>query len=250
MGADGVELLDRLSLAQRHRAERPGRPRPLGKGRSVGRRSPSNAGVGANADPNPWCCGLQSALRQIVQRYGLNFGAATAEDLAQDAALITFRRLGDQPGVAAALIQSFMTRTAHWLAHNLRRKQLGDRSLAAEEPCTESTLDWYARREQVYELARALRQLRSARDRRLLAALAAGASKNELLAEFGLSAAHYDRVLYRARQRLGAVVAENGPSQKQPARSITRTRQRVSRRSRSTSRISGSPASSNSSAER
>lgn len=155
--------------------------------------------------------GLLVMLRRLVR------DGATAEDLCQDACRIFDERMRsgglEDPDKAAAYL--------HQTARNLaiaelrkRARRRTDNDSEAVDAAVDETLEPYsaAEREQhAVAVRRLLKQMPQARDRQLLIRLFVDeADKDEICAELGLSGEHFNRVLYRAKQRFRALVEQAG----------------------------------------
>ena len=166
--------------------------------------------------------GDPAAEEALVRRYGrqLEFmlrrkvrEPTLAADMAQDALLIVIERLRgpglDEPDKLVA----FLHRTAHNLARGeartyYRRNTHADQALVDLVAVNEPLLEDLVAREQLGAIVRQLlTELGQPRDRELLRRFYLGEeSKERLCAAFEISAAHFDRIHFRARQRFRQIV--------------------------------------------
>jgi RNA polymerase sigma-70 factor (ECF subfamily) len=158
----------------------------------------------------PLLAQLQRPLRAMLRRHARE---ADVDDLAQDTLLAVLQTLRRGSLHTPEALIAFVLQTGRNLASNAGRKHVRRRtdtdSEAIEAVLDESsdpltTLQQDERQRCVQGL---LATLPTERDRDLLRRFyLADAERAALQAEYGLSAAQFDRVLYRARQRFGMLV--------------------------------------------
>lgn len=142
-----------------------------------------------------------------------------AADLRQDTLISVIERLRDrgidEPGKLAA----FIYKTAEYLANNHgrrrhRRNTHADTDHIEDAPSQTPLLADQIEREELANLIReSMKGLKQPRDRQLLRRFYLGEEdKADLCREYDVTPAHFDRVLYRARQRFGELLVRRlGP---------------------------------------
>lgn len=159
-------------------------------------------------------------LRPLViailrRRYGRR---VSAEDLFSQALLVTYMRLREGTLEDPQRAGGFLCGTAHRLAIAELRKtrtqatETGHELEIAEHADADGALDDFAHRARCADLVRqVLLKLPMARDREILVRFyLRGEDKHALCQSLGLDDAHFNRVLHRARQRLGALLEAQG----------------------------------------
>lgn len=138
---------------------------------------------------------------------------ALAADLCQDTLIVVIERLRGKGIDEADKLAAFIYRTAEYLANNRgRRRQRRNThtdSAHIEEAASKAPLieDLIEREELARMVRESIAELGQSRDRQLLRRFYLGdEDKADLCREFGISPAHFDRVLYRARQRFGQLL--------------------------------------------
>lgn len=151
------------------------------------------------------------ALWMILVKRGC--GRDQAEDLTQEALMVAISRLRAGEIDDPSRINGYLLRTALYLQRGAQRRLSEARTVYDAE-----NLDLFAdgkadplaeidasQRQQL--LRKALEWLRQPRDREVLRRhYLLEQDKREVCAELGLSLEHFDRVLHRARQRLGELI--------------------------------------------
>ena len=140
-----------------------------------------------------------------------------AEDLWQDTYLIIIERLRSKGIDDPSKLPAFVCQTARNLLIAHRRK-LARRNTVSDTVVVELHKDpgttaegQYAARQTAKIVARLLEELGQDRDREILRRFyILDQGKSEICAVLELSSEHFDRVLYRARQRFRALLAEHG----------------------------------------
>jgi len=142
---------------------------------------------------------------------------ALAEDLSQDVLLIVIERLRERVLDDPAKLGAFMRGIAHnlVLAHDRlqtrRRTMLAGDLIDLYADAEASPLTAAARAEEARLVHRLIDELGTARDREILRRYyIIGEAKEQICGALGLDAVHFNRVLHRARQRLGALLAGSG----------------------------------------
>jgi len=138
---------------------------------------------------------------------------ALAEDLCSEAIRITLERLARKPLDEPGKLDAFVAQTARNLAIAEMRKAGRRRTVTGEQEALVSHID-----ESVDVAAEAHRLWRAEAVRRLLAELATprdrailiryyldGEDRESISADLGLTAAHFNRVILRARQRFRTI---------------------------------------------
>ncbi len=161
----------------------------------------------AEAELATWC--RPRLVRQLRQLTGND---AAAADFAQDALLIGIVRLRRVPLADPSGVGAFLRGIAIKLMLNERRKAFRRRTDGAVPVAIPDTapgpLDAILAREQRQLLARAIESLHATRDRDLVCRYYLDAEPKESIARaHGLDALQFDRVLFRARQRLRELIA-------------------------------------------
>jgi RNA polymerase sigma-70 factor (ECF subfamily) len=142
-----------------------------------------------------------------------------AADLCQDTLIVVIERLRGEGIDEADKLSAFIHRTAEYLANNHGRKRQRRRTYADTDhieaaACETTLLADQIEREELARLVRdSMGELSQPRDRQLLRRFYLGEEeKDALCREFGVTPAHFDRVLYRARQRFAALLGQRlGP---------------------------------------
>lgn len=142
---------------------------------------------------------------------------ALAEDLAQEALLITLQRLRERGLGEPELLQAFLRRTAHNLLVAGQRRDArrqtslyGDQEPEVVDQAGGPESDWSE--QQLAALVReVVEELPVARDRELLRRhYLEDEDREALCAEYGLEPLHLNRVLHRARCRLRDLLQARG----------------------------------------
>lgn len=138
-----------------------------------------------------------------------------AEDLAQEALLVTIERLREHQLEASSTLAACLRNNAYDLVVSSERRDARQRATVfAAERCeyAEPASDPVAHVERAQEAAltrRLISELAVPRDRELLHRYyVAGESKLQLCIELELDSLHFNRVLHRARQRLRSLFDE------------------------------------------
>ncbi len=166
--------------------------------------------------------GDRAAEEALVRRYGrqLEFilrrhvrEASLAADLAQEALLVVIQRLRGQGLDDPDRLVAFLHQTAINLARGeartyYRRDTHPDQDLLDLVAVNEPLLEDLVARDQLGAIVRQLlSELSQPRDRELLRRFYLGEeSKERLCAAFAITAAHFDRIHFRARQRFRQIV--------------------------------------------
>ncbi len=166
--------------------------------------------------------GDRVAEELLVRRYGrpLEFQLrrkarepSLAADMAQDALLILIERLRgpglDDPDKLVAFLHQTATNLARGEARTYYRRNTHPDQAALElAAVNEPLLEDLVARDQLGAIIRQLLdELGQARDRELLRRFYLGDEpKEQLCADFEISAAHFDRIHFRARQRFRQIV--------------------------------------------
>jgi RNA polymerase sigma-70 factor (ECF subfamily) len=136
-----------------------------------------------------------------------------AADLCQDTLIAVIERLRGDGIDEVDKLAAFIHRTAEYLANNhgrkrQRRKTYADTDHIESAACDVPLLADQIEREELAGLVRdSLAELNQPRDRQLLRRFYLGEEdKDALCREFDVTSAHFDRVLYRARQRFAALL--------------------------------------------
>jgi RNA polymerase sigma-70 factor (ECF subfamily) len=168
-----------------------------------------------------------AAEAALVERYqrGLLYklrrmtgNPAAADDLLQETFRIVLARLRERELEEPEKLAGFLLRTARnlFIADYRKRSRRGE-NLEGPEPEREVSsspgqLSRVLRREQAEVVRRLLGELPTDRDRQILFRFyLAEDEKDEICADLGLSSLHFNRVLYRARQRFKELVLERSP---------------------------------------
>lgn len=138
-----------------------------------------------------------------------------AEDLRQETFRIVFERLRGRGLENPASLLGFLRGTARNLALAERRKarrqphESSPDELAEVADPSPSAADALQRAEDARHFRQLLGELKVERDRQLILRFyVAGDGKDEICAALGLSASHFKRVLFRARQRFKQLVTD------------------------------------------
>lgn len=172
--------------------------------------------------------GDAEAEGELVERYrrGLGFklrsmtrDPALAEDLVQDSFRIVLERLRDRGLEEPEKLAGFLLRTGRNLfLADYRKKSRRGENLDAPEPESEARssagqLHGVLARERAQAVRRLLGELGTSRDRQILYRFyLAEDDKEDICADLGLSSLHFNRVLYRARERFRELVLERDPA--------------------------------------
>lgn len=172
--------------------------------------------------------GESEAENDLVRRYerGVKYklrsmarDPALAEDLAQDTFRIVLERVRDRGLEEPEKLAGFLLRTARNLfVADYRKKSRRGENLDTPEPETEGrSSPGQLRRvladEQADAVRRLLGEMGTPRDRQILFRFyLADEDKEDICADLGLSSLHFNRVLYRARERFRDLVLERDPS--------------------------------------
>ena len=139
-----------------------------------------------------------------------------AEDLHQEAFRIVLQRLRGRDLADAQKLGAFIRRVARNLAlaeirRAARLNTTGDeRVLAAVADPAGDPLACVLRQEQTRRLRRALGRLTKVRDRELLARFyLAEEDRDAIRRDLGVTALHFNRLLFRARRRLGRILEQS-----------------------------------------
>lgn len=157
------------------------------------------------------------AEEELVERYsrGLLFflrrtthDATLSEDLHQETFRIALERLRGDGLDDPEKLSGFLLRTARnlFIGHyrkRTRRNEIQEPEEPAEPPADgPGQLDLMLRQEQTAAVQRLIRELPTDRDRQILLRFyVAEEDKEAICADLGLSSLHFNRVLFRARQR-------------------------------------------------
>jgi RNA polymerase sigma-70 factor (ECF subfamily) len=174
--------------------------------------------------------GEARAEAEMVERYsrGLLFflrrtthDATLSEDLHQETFRIALERLRRDGLDDPEKLSGFLLRTARnlFLGHyrkRTRRSEIQEPEDAPETPTAgPGQLDLLLRQEQTAAVQRLIRELPTDRDRQILLRFyVAEEDKDDICADLGLSSLHFNRVLFRARQRFRDLLesrAAHGP---------------------------------------
>lgn len=172
--------------------------------------------------------GDETAEGELVERYrrGLLFqlkrmtgDPALAEDLLQDAFRIVLERLRERGLDEPERLAGFLLRTGRnlFIADYRKRSRRGE-NLDHPEPETQQStapgqLHGVLSRERAQVVRRLLSEMATERDRQILFRFyLAEDDKEEICRDLDLSTLHFNRVLYRARQRFRELVLERQPS--------------------------------------
>jgi RNA polymerase sigma-70 factor (ECF subfamily) len=176
--------------------------------------------------------GDRRAESELVERYsrGLLFflrrttrSPTLSDDLHQETFRIALERLRRDGLGEPEKLSSFLLGTARnlFLGDYRKRARRGE-DLAATEAAADpldprpGQLDSYLRREQAASVQRLIAELPTDRDRQvLLRFYVAEEDKESICSDLGLSSLHFNRVLFRARQRFKELLEQNRGS---PAR--------------------------------
>lgn len=169
-------------------------------------------------------CGDAAAEIEFYERYTrvlvfylrrLTRDRALADDLHQDTFRIALLRLRREPLAQPELLANFLYRTAKNLAIGQQRKSARQQTYSTEDEVIEraaesnapSALTSVLYRERASLVREMIQEIKSDRDRTLLYRYyVAEDAKESLCEELDLSHRHFDRVLFRARQRLKELV--------------------------------------------
>lgn len=172
--------------------------------------------------------GEVEAESELVERYrrGLSFklrsmsrDPALAEDLLQDTLRIVLERLRGRGLEQPEKLAGFLLRTARNLfLADYRKKSRRGENLDASDPESEARsspgqLRGVLAQERARAVRRLLGELGTSRDRQILFRFyLAEDDKEDICADLGLSSLHFNRVLYRARERFRDLVLKRDPS--------------------------------------
>jgi RNA polymerase sigma-70 factor (ECF subfamily) len=166
--------------------------------------------------------GDSAAEAALARRYGprLDFilrrhvrEPSLAADLRQETLIVVIERLResglDEPDKLAAFMHQTAINLARGEARTYYRRNTHPDAEAIDRAATAEPLlaDRLAREELADLVTQLLTELRQPRDREILRRFYLGdESKDRICRSLGLSAAHFDRVLYRARQRFRQIL--------------------------------------------
>lgn len=168
--------------------------------------------------------GDRKAEKQLIESYyqGLLFvlyrqtdAFSLAEDLVQDTFVIVIRKLRNGDLRNPDALSSFIRQTGINTLIAYRRQQARRQTESTEhadafESQQESLVHQLQKQDNVELVRRLLAQLSTKRDKDLLTRYYLyDEDKQALCDEYALTTAHFDRVLFRARQRLKALVENN-----------------------------------------
>lgn len=172
--------------------------------------------------------GDEAAENALVERYqrGLLYklrrmtgDPAAADDLLQETFRIVLGRLRERALEEPEKLAGFLLRTARnlFIADYRKRSRRGENreGLEPEHEVSSSPgqLSRVLRREQAETVRQLLGELPTDRDRQILFRFyLAEDDKDDICADLGLSSLHFNRVLYRARQRFKDLVLERSPA--------------------------------------
>jgi RNA polymerase sigma-70 factor (ECF subfamily) len=164
--------------------------------------------------------GEEEALERLVEITGRGVAAVLrhrtrsreeAEDLFQEVYRLAFSKIGDGEVREVEKLPAFLAGVARNLARDLRRKAVHSKphdggevlgTLPSPEP---DQLGKLLSREKGRLIREVLGELGTDRDRQVLVRYyLAEEGKEEICADLGLSSSHFNRVLFRARQRYKA----------------------------------------------
>ncbi|MGB0514645.1 MAG: RNA polymerase sigma factor [Wenzhouxiangellaceae bacterium] len=136
-----------------------------------------------------------------------------AADLRQDTLITVIERLRNKGIDKPEKLAAFIYKTAEYQANNhgrrrQRRNTHADTGQIEDAPSQMPLLADQIEREELARLVReSMAELRQSRDRQLLRRFyLSEEDKAELCREYDVTPAHFDRVLYRARQRFGELL--------------------------------------------
>jgi RNA polymerase sigma factor (sigma-70 family) len=164
--------------------------------------------------------GAESALIERTSRELLRMlrrmtrDKALSDDLHQETFRIVLGRLRGEGLAEPGKVAGFILRTGRNLALGHHRSHLREGTPPAEPPedvpdPAPGQLDGMLLRERSAMVRRLLAELTPDRDRQILTRLyLAGEDKRRICADLGLGALHFNRVLFRAHQRLRKLAAE------------------------------------------
>jgi RNA polymerase sigma-70 factor (ECF subfamily) len=168
--------------------------------------------------------GDQSAEQEMVERYQRGLGVMLfnrardrqlADDIAQDTWVLVLQKvrdnqLRDQTKLAAFIIQIAKNQLIMRMRSGSKRTFVTEDEVG-EMPDSGKTPEQQLANEQLGDcVASLMGQLKVDRDREILQRFyLVGDDKQALCDEFGLSHAHFDRVLYRARERFKSLWQQN-----------------------------------------
>lgn len=170
------------------------------------------------------------AETEMVERYrrGLGFklrrmtrDPALADDLLQDTFRVVLERLRSRGLEEPEKLAGFLLRTARnlFLADYRKKSRRGETldtpdpsTPGAEPPSSPGQLRQVLAEERADAVRRLLGELGTSRDRQILFRFyLAEDEKEDICADLGLSSLHFNRVLYRARERFRSLVLERAP---------------------------------------
>lgn len=136
-----------------------------------------------------------------------------AADLRQETLITVIQRLRDRGIDEPVKLAAFIYKTAEYQANNhgrrrQRRNTHADTEQIEDAPSETPLLADQIERDELANLVReSMKDLNQPRDRQLLRRFYLGEEdKADLRREYGVTPAHFDRVLYRARQRFGELL--------------------------------------------
>lgn len=168
--------------------------------------------------------GDATAEEQLASRYGPKLEyilrrharePSLAADLRQEALIVVIERLRDtgleEPDKLAAFLHQTAVNLARGEARTYHRRNTWPNAEAIDRASTREPLlaDRIEREELAVLVKRLLGELNQPRDRDILRRFYLGEeSKESICAALGLTAAHFDRVLYRARNRFRKILED------------------------------------------
>jgi RNA polymerase sigma-70 factor (ECF subfamily) len=175
--------------------------------------------------------GDRAAEEELVARYsrGVLFhlrrmtgNPALSDDLHQETFRVVLLRLRGEGLEEPEHLAGFILRTARNLFLGSYRKasrrgetQPGDEAPEVPDP-TPGQLDRVLREERARMVQRLIAELETGRDRQILLRFYVGEEdKDRICADLGLSSLHFNRVLFRARQRLKQLLVQAGVGETQ-----------------------------------
>ena len=184
--------------------------------------------LAANAEASTLVARIQRGDRaadaEMVERYEkhvrnalmrLISNPADREDLVQDVWLVALIRIRRGELREPGLLVAFLIGTARALAANERRRYTR-RATVTDSPAVEEYPDESdgpaeaVERAQSRQLAvKAISSLRTKHYREVLLSSVAGHDKSQTCADLGIDAIQYSRILYKAKDRLRAVIAQS-----------------------------------------
>jgi RNA polymerase sigma-70 factor (ECF subfamily) len=168
-------------------------------------------------------CGDRSAAAEMVERYEQKVrqalvrlipNSADRDDLVQDVWIVALTRIQRGELREPQLLFAFLVGTARALAVNERRRSMR-RATVPDSPAVEAYPDdsvepmEAVERAQCRQLAlNAINSLRTRQYREVLLRSVANHDKSQTCADLGIDALQYSRILYKAKDRLKAVIRQ------------------------------------------